>query len=161
MFDPAIAEQITERLSSGEPLEQICRELPQAPTSRTIRRWIEENPTFSSAIARARELGFDAIAADCLKIADDARNDWMERHGEEDAGWVANGDHIQRSRLRVDTRLKLLAKWDPKRYGDKLQVDADLRLQVELIDATQAPVQATAQLATAAALAHKTKEDPL
>jgi hypothetical protein len=27
---------------------------------------------------------------------------------------------VQRAKLRIDTRLKLLSKWDPKRYGEKL-----------------------------------------
>lgn len=31
-------------------------------------------------------------------------------------------EHIQRSKLRVETRLKLLAKWNPKRYGDRIDV---------------------------------------
>ena len=36
-----------------------------------------------------------------------------------------NAEHIQRSKLRVETRLKLLAKWDPKRYGERQQVDVN------------------------------------
>lgn len=28
-------------------------------------------------------------------------------------------------RVRAETRLKLLAKWDPKRYGDKLELAGD------------------------------------
>ena len=27
---------------------------------------------------------------------------------------------IEHRKLRIDTRLKLLAKWNPKKYGDKL-----------------------------------------
>ena len=36
---------------------------------------------------------------------------------------VKTKDAIQRSKLRVETRLKLLAKWSPEKYGDKKQVD--------------------------------------
>lgn len=60
------------------------------------------------------------MADELLEVADDARNDWMERHGEEDAGWVVNGEHIQRSRLRVDTRKWMLSKALPKVFGDKV-----------------------------------------
>jgi hypothetical protein len=28
-------------------------------------------------------------------------------------------------KLQIETRLKLLAKWDPKRYGDKLSLSGD------------------------------------
>jgi len=57
-----------------------------------------------------------------LDIADDGRNDWMERHGKEDAGWQANGENIQRSRVRIDTRKWLASKLKPKKYGDKVDL---------------------------------------
>ena len=65
----------------------------------------------------------DAIFDENLEIADDGRNDWMERHGDEEAGWVANGEHIQRSRLRIDTRKWMASKLAPKKYGDKLDLN--------------------------------------
>lgn len=129
-FTPAIAAEICERLGKGEPLEAICRDA-HMPPSRTVHGWVndKERPagvpeTFSTDFAQARARGFDAIAAECLVIADDASNDWMEKHTREgeSAGWQLNGEHVQRSKLRIDTRLKLLAKWDPKRYGEKLAV---------------------------------------
>jgi hypothetical protein len=69
------------------------------------------------------------MAEDCLRIADDAVNDWMEtEHGPR-----LNGEHVQRSKLRIETRLKLLAKWNPKKYGEKLALagDAENPLKVE------------------------------
>ena len=36
---------------------------------------------------------------------------------------VVNSEHIQRSRLRVDTRKWVASKLLPKRYGDKQEVD--------------------------------------
>ena len=97
------------------------------PAVRTVTDWTEQRPDVAASIARARQIGFDAIAAATLEIADDARNDWMERLGDDEApiGYQINGEHIQRSRLRVDTRLKLLAKWDPKRYGDAMTLKGD------------------------------------
>ena len=37
-----------------------------------------------------------------------------------------NAEFVARSRLRVDTRLKLLAKWDPKRYGERSEVKQEI-----------------------------------
>jgi hypothetical protein len=36
-------------------------------------------------------------------------------------------------KLQIETRLKLLAKWNPKKYGDRVQLagDADSPLKVE------------------------------
>ena len=119
-----LLQEITERLSQGEPLAQICRD-EGMPAARTVREWQQMDEAVSAAIARAREEGFDAIAAECLDIADDSRNDWMNRAADagDEQALQFNGEHVQRSKLRVDTRLKLLAKWDPKRYGDRLAVD--------------------------------------
>lgn len=98
---PEVIARIIEGLSKGTPLTVICS-ADDMPTDRAVREWAENDPALSSDIARAREAGFDAIALHALEIADD-------RSGE-----------AQRDRLRVETRLKLLAKWDPKRYGDKV-----------------------------------------
>lgn len=119
-----LLKEITERLSQGEPLAQICRD-EGMPAARTVREWQQNDDQVSAAIARAREEGFDAIAAECLDIADDGRNDWMNRAADagDEQALQFNGEHVQRSKLRVDTRLKLLAKWDPKRYGERLAVD--------------------------------------
>lgn len=122
LYTPELVDSICARLETGEPMAQICRD-DGMPAYRTVKDWIDGKPDVSAAIARAREIGFDAIAQDTLAIADDGRNDFMERlaaDGDERAQLAFNSENVQRSRLRVDTRLKLLAKWDPKRYGDKL-----------------------------------------
>ena len=59
-----------------------------------------------------------------LEIADDCTNDYMERNGK----LVFDGEHISRSRLRVDTRKWLLSKALPKLYGDKLTHDGNVSL---------------------------------
>ena len=102
-FNEKDAAEIVARLSNGEPLTHICAD-DWLPCDDTVRNWAAANLEFGRAIARAREAGFDKIALDALDIADDKLGD------------------AQRDRLRVETRLKLLAKWDPKRYGDKVAV---------------------------------------
>jgi hypothetical protein len=106
---------VVSRLETGEPLTHICK-TDGYPDPATIWRWTEADQALMQDIARARLIGFDAIAEDCLNIADDNGADKrMTANGE-----VVDGDHIQRSKLRIETRLKLLAKWDPKRYGDRM-----------------------------------------
>ncbi len=62
------------------------------------------------------------MAEDLLEIADDGTNDWMERtNANGDVTSVtANGEAIQRSKLRVDTRKWLLSKMIPEKYGDRV-----------------------------------------
>ena len=100
---PELIEKICERLARGEPLAAICRD-DGMPAPRTVREWAETDKTISAAIAHAREDGHDAIALQALSIADERDEDPASR------------------RVMVETRLKLLAKWDPKRYGDKIGI---------------------------------------
>lgn len=127
-YDPAVATKICEQLSEGISLREICRQ-DGMPPWQTVYSWMERDASLVEAIARAREIGYDALAEECLKIADDGTNDYVE--GER--GPQLNSEHIQRSKLRIETRLKLLAKWNPKKYGERVQVagDADNPLKVE------------------------------
>jgi len=103
-FTQEIADRICEQLADGVPLTVICS-ADGMPAPRTVRLWQQQDETFAAAIAGAREAGHDAIADDILTIVDDKSDDPASR------------------RVRADMRLKLLAKWDPKRYGDKQQVE--------------------------------------
>jgi hypothetical protein len=111
-----IIKRIIEGLSAGTPLTVICKE-DGMPHDSTVRDWMAGDSGLSLAIARARETGFDQIALDALAIADNRDNDTILT---DKGGEIPNSEWISRSRLRVETRLKLLAKWDPKRYGDKI-----------------------------------------
>lgn len=113
--------KICERLVEGESLRAICRD-EAMPGAATVFRWLEAHSEFQEQYARAREMQADVFADELTEISDDGRNDWMKRnHGEDDPGWVANGEHIQRSRLRIDTRKWIASKILAKKYGDKLE----------------------------------------
>lgn len=107
---------VLEGLSNGTPLTVICRG-EGMPADNTVRMWAEADKDLADAIARARETGFDQIALDALAIADETHRDTIET----DRGEMPNHEWIARSKLRVETRLKLLAKWDPKRYGELIK----------------------------------------
>lgn len=81
--------------------------------------------TQSGVASRAREEGFDMIAAECISIADATENDSIQT----EHGPIPNGEWIQRSKVRVETRLKLLAKWS-KRYADQRQATVNVGVQV-------------------------------
>lgn len=126
-YDPEIAREMCEMLSEGIPLREICRSDPKFPAWRTVYDWMKKDADLSTAIACARDMGYDAMAEECLDIADNANNDWMERLDEDgkQVGWMVNGENIQRSKLRIETRLKLLAKFNPKKYGDRQVLAGD------------------------------------
>lgn len=101
-YSKELVADICNRLSEGEPLAAICRD-DGMPDPSTVWDWQQIKPEVSQAIARAREIGEEVIAAGCLDIADDLR------------------DHPASRRVRVETRLKLLSKWNPKKWGERLQ----------------------------------------
>lgn len=121
-FTTEIAGAICERLADGESLRSICTS-DDMPNKSTVFRWLAADESFRDQYAQAREAQADALFDDVLEIADDARNDWMVRRGEDDAGWVANGEHIQRSRLRVEARKWMAGKLRPKKYGEKVDLE--------------------------------------
>lgn len=122
LYTEELVAEICARLSTGEPMAVICRDA-HMPDRTTVWDWAQASADLSQRIARARDDGFDAIAADCLQIADQP-NKRITADGE------AHESDPQRDKLRVDTRLKLLAKWDPKRYGERLDVTAQVNTHV-------------------------------
>jgi hypothetical protein len=119
-YTQEIADEICLGLAEGKTLREVCRAENMPPES-TVRLWaLDDRNGFAAQYARAREIGYHSMADDLLEISDDGRNDWMERNGDDGAGWVQNGEALARSRLRVDTRKWMLSKALPKVYGDKI-----------------------------------------
>ena len=129
-YTPELAKEICERLSDGEPLRQICRD-NHMPAWTAIYAWAAQDKALSERIAQAREQGYDAIAEDLLAIAD------TPLMGETETS-SANGltitrqDMLGHRKLQIETRLKLLAKWNPKKYGDRQILAGDKDSPVEV-----------------------------
>jgi len=131
-FDTA---QALEQIAAGKSLRQVAEALDISSPSR-ITELAASDPTFALQYARAQELRAD-IHADRIETV---------------AAELLDGSRTdsQAARVAIDALKWTASKLRPKRYGDKLQLDADVRMQVELVDATA--VQAVATLIS--------KEDP-
>lgn len=101
------ADSLVQWISEGRPLREWCRQEGN-PEWRTVYDWMDKDEDFAARIARAREDGHDVIADECKELADTKPLDQVE------VAW---------RRLQVETRLKLLAKWNPKKYGDRQQLE--------------------------------------
>ena len=84
-------------------LRKICEMYDDMPSAGTISQWRYKYDWFSAQYARAKLKQADLLAEDILDIANDGRNDWMETLSDDEkgAGWRLNGEHVQRSRLRI------------------------------------------------------------
>lgn len=92
-------EMILEGLADGKSLRRICRQ-DGMPSVSTVMRWCADDEHWREQYVRAREAGDDAMAEDIHEIADE------------------DGKDPQDKRVRIDARKWLLAKRQPKKYGD-------------------------------------------
>ena len=118
LYSPELAARFCERMIDGESLRSICRD-ESMPCASSIALWRRQHAEFSAQYEIAREIRADLGFDDIQEVADNGTNDWMEVHDPENPGYRANGEHIQRSRLRVDTMKWRLARMNPKQYGEK------------------------------------------
>lgn len=132
---PEVERAILARLARGETLSSICKSEGMPDRSAVIGWALDPDSKFSQQYARAREIGYHAMADDLLDIADNSTNDYMTRtNSDGDEYQALNPENIQRARLRFDGRKWLLSKALPKIYGDKLEVQTDGKLVVEIVD---------------------------
>lgn len=129
-LNPEIAETICKRMSEGESLLAICRD-PEMPSKPTVLRWAREDEAFRNQYVRAREDLLEHWAEQILDISDDNENDIVIVTRDDGSTFEkVNGDHINRSRLRVDTRKWLLSKLAPKKYGERLDLTGEVTLSL-------------------------------
>jgi metal-dependent amidase/aminoacylase/carboxypeptidase family protein len=110
---PEIVEAVIAAVTAGIPLAQVVREHGIGLT--TWYDWTYADPALAERIARAREAGEEVIASDALRIVDEPPPSTMQ--GSTDSG------HVAWAKSRAEIRLKLLAKWNPKKWGDKVQAE--------------------------------------
>ena len=129
LYTDKLAAKICRRLAEGESLRAICADRAM-PGISTVMGWLFDgsHDGFSEQYARAREAQAEIRADEIVDIADDASGDFTAN---KDGKLVANSEHIQRSRLRVDARKWIAAKLLPKRYGDKLDLGGTVGLRWE------------------------------
>jgi hypothetical protein len=117
------AAAIVAQIADGVPLRVICRQ-PGMPTWRTVYNWIDADAEFAKRMEAARQLGYEAIAQEALQIADTPL-EGVETTTDEKGTSTKRGDMLGHRKLQIETRLKLLAKWHPTRYGDKVTLAGD------------------------------------
>ncbi len=146
-YDEEVSLEICVRVMDGQSIREICRD-PEMPSKTTVYQWMAVTPTFTDAYARACEVRAEAWADELKVIADDASNDWMERERQDGSvERVLDREHVQRSKLRIDT-LKWLMSKHARRYADKVEVEVGGEFNVtnlsdaELVARTRARLEA-------------------
>lgn len=124
-YTQELADEICAELAAGKSMRTVCK--PDAmPSRQTLFSWMRLYPQFLDQYARAKEESADALFDDIQDISDNGTNDYMEAHDPANEGYKLNGEHIQRSKLRVDTRKWMASKMKPKKYGDRQTVEHEV-----------------------------------
>ena len=118
IYTEKLAALICERVANGEPLSHVCRE-ESMPSLSTVYLWQTSRPEFLEMYARCKEDQADTLADQIITIADEPPVPDGET-GKIDSAWVAW------QRNRIDARKWTASKLRPKKYGDKLDVDANI-----------------------------------
>ena len=108
----------------GDPITRAAR-ADEVPMSAALSLLLREKLT-GQPVPEAARAGVDMLRG------------WIDERAGDDEGAArakANGEQVQRSRLRIDTRLRLLGKWLPKVYGDKVDLTGTLRPDITRIEA--------------------------
>jgi len=125
--DPETVEKVLEHVANGGTLRAFCRE-KNNPSYSTVYRWLDKSEDFMKRFVYvSRFLGARAIAEEALALVDTI----PPVIGDGDNARMDNA-HVNWMRSRADLRLKLLAKWYPQEYGEKVGIDArgDINLTI-------------------------------
>lgn len=120
---------ICQEVALGRSLVSICKE-DATPAYSTVMEWRAEDDAFAEKYARAREDQADFLAEEIIDIADAATD-------------------ANLSRLQIDARKWKAGKLKPKVYGERLNIDGDLKVAIpdEQLDARLAQLVGKAGIA--------------
>jgi hypothetical protein len=120
LYTKRLADEICRRLARGRSLASIARD-PGMPAAPTVIDWVNKDiDGFGPAYARARELGYAAMADEILEIADDGTKDWKKVSGKV---WRLNRENLQRARFRISARQWLFTVARPNHERSPLVIE--------------------------------------
>lgn len=109
-YSEQIAREVCERVAKGRSINSVCKD-SDMPVRSTFYEWISTHSWLADKYARARELRAEVLAEEIIEIAD-------------------NAEDANKARLQVDARKWAASKLDAKRYGDKVDVGGNLKVDV-------------------------------
>lgn len=114
---------------AGEEMEFMDGELDQ------LMKVILHDPSIKELYDEARKLQCEAWGDDMVQIADDATGDFYIDHARDGTPVAkADGDHVNRAKLKIGTRQWLMARIHHERFGDRIQQDIKGELNVNHAD---------------------------
>lgn len=117
-------------MERGRTLGDICQP-DELPSRTTVNRWRDDDVDgFSVKFQHARRKQAEAWVENALDIADDNSNDVIQRSVVDGTNTkveqLSHPAAVQRSKLRVEARLRVAAMMHPEIYGARAQVNLNV-----------------------------------
>lgn len=129
-FSEVISDKICRRISNGEMLSEITDDVTMPPRDIVI-GWLDDPRylEFSRAYEKACNNRGALFADQLITIADDSRNDYVDRLNSKtgEKFRVIDQEALGRSKMRLDMRMRHLKAFFPERWGDNPDTAAALR----------------------------------
>jgi hypothetical protein len=163
-YDQAIAAELCRRLTDDDKpsLRRICKDLGIAPSTALF--WVVEevDPWFTEQYRKAREAQAELLAEETIEIADTEHTSTKTKEWK---GIISHEtyDNVDRSRLRIGGRQWLAAKFNPRKYADKQQIEhtGSIELVARMAEGTKRAAEASKALrCTSLGPAVPSKTDP-
>jgi hypothetical protein len=131
-YKKALGDKICAELRQGKTLRSICHRMgidPNAPLE-----WADTNPDFARQYARDLHIGLDVLG----------------QQTRDEAYANIKPEDVPLARHRFDVNRWYLGKRAPKRWGDKIAIDATVEatLQIDVLIATKVLTEANVQKLT-------------
>lgn len=120
-YTQELADEIIETISSSHRgIITLCRINEHWPAETNFYKWIARNEEFRQRYMRAKEAQSDVLMDQIIDIADDSARDTITKTNKNgDEYEVCNSEWVNRSRLRVEARMKVAAVLAPVKYSEK------------------------------------------
>lgn len=127
-YHHGIAMKICEQIMVGARLKDLCAR-PDYPSLTVVLRWLAD-PTkveFANAYRNAKRVYVELLVEDVIAIADDDSGDYVTKTDRKGNKYDSfNPENVHRSKLRIETRMKIAEKVAPKIYGNHKHTHLEL-----------------------------------
>lgn len=123
------AESVIQWISEGKSLLSWAKQA--GVNACTVYDWRDRDESFSQRLARAREIGYEIIEQQIHDIADSPLIGEETEESEDGKMKIKRGDMLGHRKLQIETRLKLLAIWNPAKYSERKQIEHSGRIGLE------------------------------
>lgn len=115
--------RVIKELQNGRSLRELLRDSGM-PSRTALYSWLDKDEKYQERFARAQEIGDDVLFEETIDIARTPMVGETEEIGPNGVT-IKRGDMLGHRKLLIETIDKVLARRNPRKYGNKLDVTSD------------------------------------